>query len=123
AALFGGDGNDTLDASLATGPTVLVGGAGDDLLLGGSGRDVLIGGAGTDTLHGGAGEDLLIGGATAHDGSLTALGSVLAEWARTDADFTTRRQHLTGELGGGLNGPYLLTALTVSDDGTADELF
>jgi Ca2+-binding RTX toxin-like protein len=51
AALFGCDGNDTLDASLAVGPTVLVGGAGDDVLLGGSGRDILIGGAGADTLR------------------------------------------------------------------------
>jgi PKD repeat protein len=123
AALFGGDGNDTLDASLAAGPTVLVGGAGDDLLLGGSGRDILIGGAGTDTLHGGAGEDLLIGGTTAHDASLPALSYLFAEWNRTDADFTTRRQHLSGELAGGLNGGYLLTALTVFDDGSADELF
>jgi PKD repeat protein len=123
AALFGGDGNDTLDASLATGPTVLVGGAGDDVLLGGSGRDILIGGAGTDTLRGGAGDDLLIGGATAHDANVNALGSLLAEWNRIDADFTTRRQHLSGELAGGLNGGYLLNALTVQDDGVADDLY
>ena len=51
AALFGGDGNDVLDAGAASAPTaVLLGGAGDDLLQGGSGRDILIGGTGTDAL-------------------------------------------------------------------------
>jgi Ca2+-binding RTX toxin-like protein len=67
----GGRGNDTLDGSLANGPLVgrggagddsLVGGSGDDALSGGPGSDVLDGGAGADTLHGGAGDDTLVGG-------------------------------------------------------------
>src|SRR5207244_12122204 len=62
AFLFGGDGNDTLDAGGSTANNVLVGGAGADALTGGSGRDLLIGGAGADTLRGGGGDDILIGG-------------------------------------------------------------
>jgi len=39
AFLFGGDGNDTLDAGGGTANNVLVGGAGADVLTGGSGSD------------------------------------------------------------------------------------
>ena len=58
----GGSGDDELDGSLANGPLLGQGGAGDDGLTGGSGNDTLLGGAGADTLDGGAGDDLLIGG-------------------------------------------------------------
>jgi PKD repeat protein len=123
AALFGGDGNDTLDAVASNRASVLVGGAGDDSLLGGSGRDILIGGVGADTLRGGAGDDVLVAGRTEHDGSLNALDFLFREWVRTDADFATRRAHLSGELEGGSNDPFFLNALTVHDDGAADLLF
>lgn len=61
-AITGGDGADTLDASLASGSVTLSGGAGTDSLTGGSGADSLYGGTKDDTLVGGAGNDLLSGG-------------------------------------------------------------
>ena len=46
----GGDGNDVIDLESAIGPTVLVGGTGDDVPKGGSGRTSDRGGA--DSLDG-----------------------------------------------------------------------
>src|SRR5204863_4203025 len=106
ALLFGGDGNDTLDAGGSTANNVLVGGAGNDTLLGGSGRDLLIGGAGADTLRAGGGGALLIGGTTDYDANVAALLAVMKEWGRTDVDYNTRVKHLSGTLAGGLNGSY-----------------
>jgi FG-GAP-like repeat/RTX calcium-binding nonapeptide repeat (4 copies) len=126
AFLFGGDGNDTLDASGSTANNVLAGGAGIDSLTGGSGRDLLIGGLGADTLRGGGGDDILIGGYTDYDANLTALCSIMKEWGRTDADYSTRVKHLSGSLSGGLNGSYFLTGTTVHtvyDDTAADSLW
>lgn len=67
--LIGGAGANTLDASLATLPVVLIGGPGNDTLLGGSASDTLtggnrndatvVGGDGVDSLDGGAGADVL----------------------------------------------------------------
>ena len=64
-AFTGGDGNDTLNAALSSGPVTISGGAGDDSITGGSGADSLFGGAGADTIVGGAGNDSLSGGADA----------------------------------------------------------
>ena len=61
AELYGGDGNDTLQAGL--GPNILVGGDGNDTLTGSGGRDILVGGLGADTLNGGGEDDLLIAAA------------------------------------------------------------
>ena len=50
----------------------------------------------------------------------------MKEWGRTDADYSTRVKHLSGSLGGGLNGSYFLTATTVHtvyDDAATDSLF
>jgi Ca2+-binding RTX toxin-like protein len=50
-AISGGAGDDVIDASAMTSPTmqfILVGGAGNDILHGGQGNDVLLGGAGSD---------------------------------------------------------------------------
>ncbi|NQV23047.1 MAG: hypothetical protein HQ518_01660 [Rhodopirellula sp.] len=58
---IGGGGNDLFDASLATGSTTLLGGAGNDTLTGGTGDDFIIGGSGKDILSGGAGADQLYG--------------------------------------------------------------
>jgi Ca2+-binding RTX toxin-like protein len=61
--LIGGVGNNALDASRASVPVTLLGGAGNDMLAGGSLADVLIGGNrasstnGLDTLNGLAGND------------------------------------------------------------------
>ncbi|MFM2153724.1 MAG: hypothetical protein RL199_2159 [Pseudomonadota bacterium] len=60
--LFGGGGNDIIDASTATVGLQLFGAAGDDTLNGGSGADLLDGGPGNDTLSGGDGADTLSGG-------------------------------------------------------------
>jgi hypothetical protein len=55
--LIGGTGADALDASGATGPVWLEGGAGNDTLIGGSGDDTLTGGLGNDSFVGGSGSD------------------------------------------------------------------
>ena len=71
-ALFGGIGNDTLEAGLGIFGDVLHGEDGDDLLLGGDGLDLMWGGLGndrlegralSDILNGGAGNDVIVGGA------------------------------------------------------------
>ena len=120
--MFAGNGNDTLDARGASGPTVLVGGGGNDILYGGSGRNILIAGAGASSLNGGAG-DLLIAGSTAYDANLAALLAIRNEWARTDADYLTRIADLSGSQSGGLNGSYLLSAQTVTSSGAGDDLY
>jgi VCBS repeat-containing protein len=123
AALFGDAGNDTLDARGSTANNILVGGAGTDTLQGGSGRDLLIGGVAGDTLHGNGGDDMIIGNSTDYDANLNALNALMAEWARTDADYTTRVNHLNGSAGGGLNGGYFLNNATVHDDVALDQLY
>jgi Ca2+-binding RTX toxin-like protein/Tol biopolymer transport system component len=60
--IFGGAGDDTLDASAAMVPVVLDGGSGNDVLRGGAGDDVLVAGPGTNWLYGGQGNNLFIGG-------------------------------------------------------------
>src|SRR5512136_1166428 len=64
--VFGQDGNDTLALDEANGAlpaAALFGGNGNDTLIGGSGNDQLFGGAGNDILEGKGGNDLLFGGA------------------------------------------------------------
>ncbi len=58
----GGNTNDTLDGSAATGATILYGFDGADSLVGGNGNDTIFGGEGNDTIMGGAGADSLVGG-------------------------------------------------------------
>jgi hypothetical protein len=124
AVLYGGDGNDTLDASGSTANNVLLGEAGNDSLQGGSGRDLLIGGLGADTLRGGDDEDIVIGGTTDFDNNnLTALNALMAEWGRTDLAYSVRLNHLTGSVSGGQNGSYFLNPTTVHDDAAIDQLF
>ena len=91
--VFGGDGNDTLDASLATSPVYLDGGAGDDRLTGGSGNDVLIAGPGTNVLIGGNGNNRFVGG-----GNDTMTGGVNDDYY--EVHFSTV---VLNDLGGGLN--------------------
>jgi hypothetical protein len=123
ALLFGGDGNDTLDASGSTANNILVGGAGNEAFFGGSGRSLLIGGAGADTLRAGSGDAILIGGYTSYDGNVPALLALMKEWGRTDANYTTRVKHLNGTLSGGLNGSFRLTKSTVQEDSVTDNLY
>jgi hypothetical protein len=120
--MFGGDGNDTLDARGVSGPTVLVGGAGSNTLYGGSGRNILIGGSGPSLLVGGSNDDLLIAGVTSFDANLAALVALRSEWARTDADYQTRISHLNGSLPGGLNGGFVLNGSSVTSNGGGNNL-
>ncbi|KOV73435.1 MULTISPECIES: calcium-binding protein [unclassified Streptomyces] len=57
---WGGDGNDTINAS--GGDNIVQGGKGDDALHGGAGAQYLAGDDGKDTLTGGSGDDTLYGG-------------------------------------------------------------
>jgi Ca2+-binding RTX toxin-like protein len=120
---FAGNGNDVLNVTGSSANNVLVGGGGTDRLLGGQGRDILIGGSGQATLNAGSGGDILIGGTTDYDNNAAALAAVLAEWSRTDIDYTTRIAHLNGSMSGGLNGSYLLNTGTVHGNGLADNLY
>lgn len=56
-SLFGGSGNDFMNAGSGTGGDVLDGGDGRDTLIGGDGLDSLTGGAGDDVINGGGGRD------------------------------------------------------------------
>jgi hypothetical protein len=124
AVLYGGDGNDTLDAGGSSADNVLLGEAGNDNLQGGRGRDLLIGGLGADTLRGGDDEDIVVGGTTDFDNNnLTALAALMAEWGRTDLAYSDRLNHLTGGVPGGQNGAYFLNPTTVHDDAAVDQLF
>ncbi|HVX59780.1 MAG TPA: Ig-like domain-containing protein [Pirellulales bacterium] len=123
AVVFGGDGNDTLDARGSSASNVLLGNAGDDTLYGGSGRNLLIGGVGSDTLNGGNSDDILIGCTTDYDGDLAALNALMAEWSRADLDYQARIDHLTGAVSGGLNGSVLLNDSAVYDDAAVDRLY
>jgi PKD repeat protein len=127
AVLDGGAGNDLVDARGSTGANVVLGGAGNDTLYGGSGRDILVGGLGADVLHGGDDDDVLIGGMTDFDADQAAWGAIVNEWSRTDANYSTRVDHLSGAAAGGLNqvgGVYkYLTASTMHTDGSVDDLY
>ncbi|MDC0176389.1 hypothetical protein OAJ60_05590, partial [Planctomycetaceae bacterium] len=59
--LFGGSGDNTIDASSFSGRAFLNGMGGDDTMAGGSGYDRMFGGAGRDLLVGGDGDDVLRG--------------------------------------------------------------
>lgn len=127
ALLFGGNGNDTLDALDSLAANVLQGGAGNDILTGGAGNDMLIGGLGADTFNGSGGDDIVIGGTTSHDSNQAALCAIMAEWSRTDATYLTRVSHLQAPPKGkggvaGLNGSYFLNTSTVFDDAAIDDL-
>jgi Ca2+-binding RTX toxin-like protein len=55
--VFGGQEDDTFNASAATIPVTLVGNFGNDTLIGGASDDFLAGAGGNDTLDGGPGSD------------------------------------------------------------------
>ncbi|WP_298860656.1 Hint domain-containing protein [uncultured Sulfitobacter sp.] len=70
--LFGFDGNDTLRGG--SGDDYIDGGDGDDFLTTGEGQDTLFGGAGNDTLMNSAGNDSLVGG-DGDDSIIATLGN------------------------------------------------
>ncbi|MDA0283806.1 MAG: hypothetical protein O3B86_10670 [Planctomycetota bacterium] len=125
-ALFGGNSNNRIDASLFTGPGIegvlLLGGAGDDLLigsphidqlngsggddtlLGGDSRDTLRGGSGADSLNGESGNDLVVGqggsgdSLTGGEGNDTLNGGSGSDFLieAGDADLTLTNTTLSG---------------------------
>jgi hypothetical protein len=127
--IFSGNGNNTLNVSGSIAGNVVVGGGGSNKLIGGLGRDILIAGAGPSTLQAGnppsmppgQGGAILIGGTTDFDNNAAALASILAEWSRTDIDYSMRIAHLMGPTGG-LNGSNFLNATTVHDNHMVDTL-
>jgi Ca2+-binding RTX toxin-like protein len=118
--LIGSSLNDTLTGnSLAN---VIFGGAGNDTLVGLAGRDLLFGGNGNDSLNGGDDEDIVIGGLTTYFSESTkvldrtAIKAIWSEWTRTDLAYASRIANLKN--GGGLNGTFKLSSLTVLTDTT-----
>jgi Ca2+-binding RTX toxin-like protein len=118
--LIGSSLNDTLTGnSLAN---VIFGGAGSDTLVGLAGRDLLFGGNGNDSLNGGDDEDIVIGGLTTYFSESTkvldrtAIKAIWSEWTRTDLAYASRITNLKN--GGGLNGTFKLSSLTVLTDTT-----
>ena len=65
----------------------------------------------------------MIGGTTAYDNNAAALAAILAEWSRTDIDYSTRIARLNGSMSGGLNGSNFLNAGTAHSNGLADNLY
>jgi Ca2+-binding RTX toxin-like protein len=127
AFLFGGDGNDHIQAG--GGPTVIVGGAGNDQLEGGAGRSILVGGTGSDRLESGSGDTILFAGSTAFDSNVPALVALLTEWSRADESYLQRVANLSNNTvngvapnGLGQNAGYFLTSATVHDDGAGNYL-
>ena len=123
ATVFGGDGNDRLDAADNTAASIVLGESGDDTLYGGTNRDILIGGLGADTLRGGGDDDLLIGGFTTFDASLSSLYAIRSEWT-SSRSYATRIANLRGP--GSLprnNGSVFLTSATVLNDTSIDRLY
>jgi Ca2+-binding RTX toxin-like protein len=119
--LIGSSVNDTLTGnSLAN---VIFGGAGNDTIVGLAGRDLLFGGNGNDNLNGGDDEDIVIGGLTTYYSETTkvldrtAMTSIWNEWTRTDLAYDSRITNLKS--GGGLNGTFKLSSLTVLTDTAA----
>src|SRR5262249_6901912 len=120
AFLFGGDGEDHIEAG--GGASVLVGGRGGDNLGGGRGGSILIGGGGRGKWRAGRGATGRIAGFTDFDANLKALKALETEWSRTDATYAQKVAHLTGGATGGLNAGFALGASTVHDDGDSDTL-
>ena len=112
--IWTGDGDDTIDLSGLSIPTMVYAGAGDDTIVGGSGDDIVLGGAGSDIVTGAGGDDLLIGGDDADrvvgssgndilvsgsfgsDATLADLRGLLAYWA--DQVITSEEGDATDEI-------------------------
>ncbi len=61
ASVYGGQGDDVVDASASIHPNYISGDLGDDFIMAGKGGDLVLGGGGADTLVAGAGHDQLLG--------------------------------------------------------------
>jgi Ca2+-binding RTX toxin-like protein len=85
--LFGEEGNDRLKGGGSD--DLLSGGSGDDLLVGKTGLDLLIGGLGADRLVGNQDDDILVAGRVALSEALLAL--VMAEWTSGIGTYADRQ--------------------------------
>jgi Ca2+-binding RTX toxin-like protein len=115
AALFGGDGDDTLQG--AAGSDALDGGLGNDLISGGDGQDTLSGAAGLDTMDGAAGDDLIDGGED--DDSLIGGDGADTLWGDNGAD-TISGGAGADEISGGLPRGYATDLVDGGDCSGAD---
>jgi Ca2+-binding RTX toxin-like protein len=107
------------------GNDILVGDANANVFTETAGRNILIGGAGADTLTGGAFGDILIGGTTDYDINAAALQALLANWSRTDLDYSHRVALLLAGVSYTDNSgshTAVLKGTTVHDDGVVDTL-
>jgi hypothetical protein len=107
---------------------VVMGGGGTRPITGSLGRDLLIAGLGTFQHSTGSSGGILMGGwtdydltstAMPYDQKVAALDALMAAWGSTDT-YTTRANDQSQS--GGLNGSYLLNALTVHESGQVDTL-
>ncbi|MFZ4553939.1 MAG: hypothetical protein ACOYNQ_05275 [Burkholderiales bacterium] len=80
--VFGGGGNDTIDAADYVGTITLDGGAGNDTLIGGASDDLIITGGGNDSLTGGDGSDTFQ--ITVDFGNDTVNGVTISNFATSD---------------------------------------
>jgi Ca2+-binding RTX toxin-like protein len=130
AALTGGAGNNTINASAFTGPVTLDGAAGNDVLTGGAAADSLTGGAGNDTLTGGGGNDTLAGGdgtdrvVETTDATNVALSNTSLTGIGTDVLSGIEEASITGGGGGnGLDAANFTGAVTLDGGAGNDTLF
>jgi VCBS repeat-containing protein len=135
--VFGGGGNDVIDATTVHKRVELHGGTGNDHLIGGrshdllfgdegddvidgrAGRDLLVGGAGSDELSGGASNDILVGGTTSFDADAAdaaALRRAVATLWSGQGSYARRFAAVTAPTQG------FLTAGSIADDGACDVL-
>jgi hemolysin type calcium-binding protein len=116
--LDGGNGNDSLDASGATGPAILAGGSGNDVLIGGSGSDSISGGSGEDLIDGRGGVNTLNGGADTDTILVSGTGG-------TDLITTTHSGgsfNVTGGLSGGNNTISDIEAVRIEAGNGSDDI-
>jgi Ca2+-binding RTX toxin-like protein len=121
AEIYGGTGDDTITGGSAA--DILVGGDGNDVLAGNGGRDLLIGGRGADRVDGDADEDIVVGGYTLHDADVVALRAISTEWTSSRL-YAERVSNIRGPVTTGLNaGSFLRADVTTFDDNAVDTLF
>ena len=135
--VYGGDSNDTIDASgfqagdgswgyhqinagerdeSGTQRAVLIGHSGDDTLIGGDGRDYLDGGDDEDRIEGGAGRDFMSGG-SGNDTFVLSDDAVDMLWDFQSTSTERDRIDVTNLLPEGVTEDQLSDYLLVTDEG------
>ncbi|WP_299735287.1 tandem-95 repeat protein [uncultured Endozoicomonas sp.] len=135
--VFGGDSNDTIDASgyqegqgtwghhlidagerdaSGTQRAVLIGDAGEDTLIGGDGRDYLDGGTDDDRIEGGVGRDFMIGGAGDDTFVLSDDGAVDIIWDFTSTEDEQDRFDISALIPEGVTEEEMSNYLLITED-------